>query len=251
LNPEPGFSPSSLDSFLNILRPLARSKLNDAKVGEPALHERIFADDRFDLLHILADRDDDSTVSWNLSTRDQEVAGGVVLLQEDDVGGHIRVDFSERDLVHELDDIHGRPSLQHRRVGVKKNNPETLVRLLEEPRLFYSVKEVPRGDLLGSLEHIVLLALVRLEDNAYGMTVRREIEERTGRSLSIGAVYATLDRLETKGYVSSSVGEPTAERGGRAKRLFRMEADGEAALRVSQEAIRKMTVGLRRRWGTT
>ena len=110
---------------------------------------------------------------------------------------------------------------------------------------------MPRGDLLGSLEHIVLLALVRLEANAYGMTIRREIEERTGRNLSIGAVYATLDRLEAKGYVSSSVGEPTAERGGRAKRLFQIEADGKLALRMSQEAIRKMTHGLGRRWGTT
>ncbi len=110
---------------------------------------------------------------------------------------------------------------------------------------------MPRGDLLGSLEHIVLLALVRLKANAYGMTVRREIEHRTGRNISIGAVYATLERLEAKGYVSSLLGEPTAERGGRAKRLFRMEADGEAALRASQEAIRRMTIGLRRRWGTS
>ena len=79
---------------------------------------------------------------------------------------------------------------------------------------------MPRGDLLGSLEYIVLLALVRLEENAYGMTVRREIEARTGRSVSIGAIYATLERLQTKGYVRSFIGEPTAERGGRAKRLF-------------------------------
>jgi PadR family transcriptional regulator PadR len=110
---------------------------------------------------------------------------------------------------------------------------------------------MPRGDLLGSLEQIVLLALVRLESNAYGMTVRREIADRTGRNVSIGAVYVTLSRLEAKGYVSSSVGEPTAERGGRAKRLFRIEADGERALRASQETIRKMTAGLGKRWGTT
>jgi PadR family transcriptional regulator PadR len=107
---------------------------------------------------------------------------------------------------------------------------------------------MPRGDLLGSLEHIVLLALIRLKSNAYGMTVRREIEERTGRNISIGAVYTTLERLQAKGYVSSFVGEPTAERGGRAKRLFRIEADGEEALRASQEAIRKMTIGLKNRW---
>src|SRR5438093_3159904 len=67
---------------------------------------------------------------------------------------------------------------------------------------------MPRGDLLGSLEHLVLLALIRLKSNAYGMTVRREIEERTGRNISIGAVYTTLERLQTKGYVSSLVGNP-------------------------------------------
>ena len=110
---------------------------------------------------------------------------------------------------------------------------------------------MPRGVLLGSLEHIVLLAVLRLGDDAYGMTVRREIEERTGRDLSIGAVYATLERLEAKGYVSSFVGEPTSERGGRAKRHFRIEADGQQALRTSQDAIRQMSAGLKRRWGTT
>jgi PadR family transcriptional regulator PadR len=83
------------------------------------------------------------------------------------------------------------------------------------------------------------------------MTVRREIERRAGRNLSIGAIYATLERLEAKAYVSSSLGEPTAARGGRAKRLFRIEADGERALAVSQDALRKMTAGLKRRWGTT
>jgi DNA-binding PadR family transcriptional regulator len=110
---------------------------------------------------------------------------------------------------------------------------------------------MPRGDLLGSLEHIVLLALIRLESNAYGMTVRREIEERTGRNISIGAVYTTLERLQAKGYVSSLRGEPTAERGGRAKRLFRIEVEGERALRASQDAIRKMMPGSARRWRTT
>jgi DNA-binding PadR family transcriptional regulator len=110
---------------------------------------------------------------------------------------------------------------------------------------------MPRGDLLGSLEHIILLAVVQLDTNAYGMTIRREIEQRTGRNLSIGAVYATLDRLEAKGYVRSVLGEPTAERGGRAKRLFRVEAEGERALRNSQDAIRRMTLGLSRKgWRT-
>jgi PadR family transcriptional regulator, regulatory protein PadR len=105
---------------------------------------------------------------------------------------------------------------------------------------------VPRGDLLGSLEHIVLLAVARLGADAYGMTVRREILKRTGRDVSIGAVYATLERLHTKGLVSTSIGEPTAERGGRAKRHFHLQASGEQALAASQTAIRQMSAGLAR-----
>lgn len=114
----------------------------------------------------------------------------------------------------------------------------------EESR--YRAEAMPRGELLGSLELIVLLAVARLGSNAYGMTARQEIEKRTGRSVSIGAVYATLERLQTKGYVSSSIGEPTAERGGRAKRHFQIESDGERALAVSQDAIRRMATGLTR-----
>jgi DNA-binding PadR family transcriptional regulator len=108
-----------------------------------------------------------------------------------------------------------------------------------------------RGEILGPLEQIVLLALLRLKSKAYGMTVRREIEERTGRNISIGAVYATLERLEAKGYVSSFTGDPTPERGGRAKRFFRLEPNGEEALRVSHEVVRKMMHGLKSRWETT
>jgi DNA-binding PadR family transcriptional regulator len=117
--------------------------------------------------------------------------------------------------------------------------------------LFYLVKQMKRGELLGSLEQIILLALMRLDGNAHGMIVRREIEKRTGRNISIGAVYATLERLETKGYVSSFTGEPTPERGGRAKRIFRVEAAGKRALQISEQTIRSMTAGLRDRWGTT
>jgi PadR family transcriptional regulator PadR len=107
---------------------------------------------------------------------------------------------------------------------------------------------MPRGDLLGSLEYIVLLAVVRLGPDAYGMTVRREIEKRVGRNLSIGAVYATLDRLEAKGLVSSTIGEPTSARGGRAKRHFRIAAAGARALKTSDDAIRRMSAGLKRTW---
>jgi PadR family transcriptional regulator PadR len=111
---------------------------------------------------------------------------------------------------------------------------------------FYIAKQMKRGELLGSLEHIILLALAGLDESAHGMIVRREIEERIGRNLSIGAVYATLERLEAKGYVSSFTGEPTPERGGRAKRLFRVEAAGKRALVVSDQTLRRTTAGLNR-----
>src|ERR1700679_2912814 len=102
-----------------------------------------------------------------------------------------------------------------------------------------------RQEPLGSLEHIVLLAVMRLGPNAYGVMVRREIENATGRDISIGAVYATLGRLESKGFIRSYAGEPTAERGGRAKRYFGMTAEGKAALRNTHEIIMKMSAGIK------
>jgi PadR family transcriptional regulator, regulatory protein PadR len=102
-----------------------------------------------------------------------------------------------------------------------------------------------REELLGSLEHIVLLAVMRLGEEAYGITVRNEIDRATGRDLSVGAVYATLVRLEAKGFIKSSAGEPTAERGGRAKRYFRVTGDGKVALRNTQDVIQKMSAGIK------
>ncbi len=99
-------------------------------------------------------------------------------------------------------------------------------------------------DYLGEFEHIVVLALLRLEDRAYGVTVRQEIEFRTKREVSIGAVYATLDRLESKGYVKSRRGDPTPERGGRSKRFFRVTAKGVTAVNRTQRALQKMADGL-------
>jgi DNA-binding PadR family transcriptional regulator len=74
--------------------------------------------------------------------------------------------------------------------------------------------------------------------------VRQEIELRTKREVSIGAVYATLDRLEAKGYVSSRLGDPTPERGGRSKRFFRVTAKGLAIVNRTQGALQRMTEGL-------
>jgi PadR family transcriptional regulator, regulatory protein PadR len=99
-------------------------------------------------------------------------------------------------------------------------------------------------DYLGEFEHIIVLALLRLEDRAYGVTVRQEIESRTDREVSIGAVYATLERLETKGFVRSHRGDPTPERGGRSKRFFRVTPRGVAAVNRTQRALHSMTDGL-------
>ncbi len=99
-------------------------------------------------------------------------------------------------------------------------------------------------DYLGEFEHLVVLALLRLEERAYGVTVRQEIEFRTQREVSIGAVYATLDRMEAKGYVKSRLGDPTPERGGRPKRFFRVTAKGMAAVNRTQKALQSMTEGL-------
>jgi DNA-binding PadR family transcriptional regulator len=105
-----------------------------------------------------------------------------------------------------------------------------------------------KGEFLGEFEQLVLLALIRLGDEAYGMAVRREIAVRADRDVSIGAVYATLDRLEGKGLVRSRLGAPTEERGGRARKCFTMTAAGGRALEQSQEALRQMLAGLPPRW---
>lgn len=97
---------------------------------------------------------------------------------------------------------------------------------------------------LGEFEQIVLLAVLRLGDSAYGVPVRQEIERRTGRSLTVGALYRTFDRLEEKGYISSWFSDPIPERGGRAKRYFRVEAVGMSALLESRRALAAMWDGL-------
>jgi PadR family transcriptional regulator PadR len=97
---------------------------------------------------------------------------------------------------------------------------------------------------LGEFEHIVLLAVLRLGDQAYGVTIRREIEARTRRDVSIGAIYATLDRLEAKKLVQSRLGDPTPERGGRSKRFFRVTAQGVSAVKHTHRALRSLAEGL-------
>ncbi|MCZ6915493.1 MAG: PadR family transcriptional regulator [Gemmatimonadetes bacterium] len=102
-----------------------------------------------------------------------------------------------------------------------------------------------RRDYLGEFELVVMLGLARLDEEAYGMTIFEEIHEVTGRDLSIPAVYVTLNRLEKKGYVSSRTGESTVQRGGRAKKYYRLTPDGTAALEASQNMLDLLWQGVR------
>src|SRR5438128_2076218 len=90
-------------------------------------------------------------------------------------------------------------------------------------------------DLLGGFEYQIMSVLLRRPRDSYGATIQERIEELTGRNISVGALYTTLDRLETKGLVSSWWGEPTPERGGRRKRYYRIEASGAEAVRRTEE----------------
>jgi len=97
---------------------------------------------------------------------------------------------------------------------------------------------------LGEFEQVVMLAALRLGDEAYGGAISREIEERTGRSVSRGALYVTLDRLEEKQLIRSRLGEPTPARGGRAKRYLSVTPAGVRALRGSRETLESLWQGL-------
>ena len=97
-----------------------------------------------------------------------------------------------------------------------------------------------RREFLGGFELLVLLALIRLGDEAYGVPISEAIEESSGRDVALGSVYITLERLENKGFVSSALGEPTAVRGGRAKTYFRITAKGLREVRQAQRTLIKL-----------
>src|SRR5262245_61033000 len=104
--------------------------------------------------------------------------------------------------------------------------------------------EMRTETLISNFELMVLLALIRVGDGAYGVPISREIEERSGRSISITTIYAALDRLEGKGFVSSEMGEPTPERGGRSKRHFTITPKGIGEVRAVKGALMNMWKGL-------
>lgn len=100
------------------------------------------------------------------------------------------------------------------------------------------------GRSLGELERLIMLAILALGDDAYGASIRREIESRTGRDVAVGAIYTALERLERRGAVRSSIGDPTPERGGRRRKHYVLEPSGATDLGRSLRAIDDMTHGM-------
>ena len=107
-----------------------------------------------------------------------------------------------------------------------------------------------KPDALGQFEQLVLSAILSLGEDAYGVTIHAKVQEMTHpRTVTLGAVYVTLDRLEDKGLVASWLSHPTPERGGRAKRCYRLEAQGERSLQESVAASRRIWDVVSRVWG--
>jgi DNA-binding PadR family transcriptional regulator len=107
-----------------------------------------------------------------------------------------------------------------------------------------------RLDSLGQFEQLVLTAVLALRDDAYGVSIHTKVEELAHpKSVSLGAVYVTLDRLEDKGFIVSWLSDPTPERGGRAKRFYRLEALGERALQESAVTAKRVWDGIAEVWG--
>jgi PadR family transcriptional regulator, regulatory protein PadR len=106
---------------------------------------------------------------------------------------------------------------------------------------FFSIVELmtERG-YLGEFELMILLAVINLGDEAYGVPISRELEAQRGRDVSVGSVYAALDRLESKGLVASSLGDPTPERGGKAKRYFRVTKEGLRQVHETRRVLSKL-----------
>jgi DNA-binding PadR family transcriptional regulator len=99
--------------------------------------------------------------------------------------------------------------------------------------------------LLGGFENLLLLAILRLDDRAYGVAIRQELLDQAEKDVAIGAIYTALDRLEQKGFVKSWTGEPTPERGGKAKKFYRVTAQGTAALNETHRALSRLSRGLK------
>jgi len=98
--------------------------------------------------------------------------------------------------------------------------------------------------MLGEFEYFIITAAARLGDDAYGLAIRQEIESTTGRNCSLGALYTTLDRLESKGLIKTWMGDPTPQRGGRPKRMVRVTASGIKAASAFYDAVTRVSRGV-------
>ena len=119
--------------------------------------------------------------------------------------------------------------------------------LIKEHKLIYPIngyESVEKDKYLGEFEQVILLAIMRLGSDAYGKTVRELLAELLKRDVTVGALYATLERLEGKGMITGKMGEPTRSRGGRAKKFFTVTAKGQQALKRSKDALTTMWQGL-------
>jgi PadR family transcriptional regulator PadR len=107
------------------------------------------------------------------------------------------------------------------------------------------IEEMAKAHYLGEFELLVMLTVIRLGEGAYGVPISLEIEQQTGRDVAFGTVYATLERLQKKGLVCSDLGDPTPERGGRAKRYFRVTSTGLRTVRQAKQSLIRLWDGLR------
>ncbi len=114
----------------------------------------------------------------------------------------------------------------------------------------YAVRQMAKPDSVGQFEQLVLTAILTRRDDAYGVSIHSKVQELARpKAVSLGAVYVTLDRLEDKGMVKSWLSDPTPERGGRAKRCYRLEALGERALEESAVTAKRIWDGIAEVWG--
>jgi PadR family transcriptional regulator PadR len=111
---------------------------------------------------------------------------------------------------------------------------------LRGPYLFAIIELMADRSYLGEFELMILLAVIHLREEAYGVPISRELEAHRGRDVSVGSVYAALERMETKGLVSSSLGDPTPERGGKAKRYFRVTQAGLRQVHETRRVLSKL-----------
>jgi DNA-binding PadR family transcriptional regulator len=112
-----------------------------------------------------------------------------------------------------------------------------LEEIVDASDLFSIIELMTTRGYLGELELMLLLAVIHLDDEAYGVPIARELERHRGREVSVGSVYAALERLEAKGLIASNLGDPTPERGGKAKRYFRITKEGMQQARETRRVL--------------